>query len=138
MTNFVRSDIAEYRPRLHQHLRAATATPYRLWLAQPQTRQYKQNVGGFPVASPNRPTSPVVEWGTFQWVVSGLLGLIVLFVGYFFNGMRTDLGELKTATVDNRVEIVKAIGGVKEQLAVTNTKLDGLINEVRQSRPGPK
>jgi hypothetical protein len=83
-------------------------------------------------------TSDGVSWGTFQWVITGLLVVIVALIGALWATMGSDVSDLKVeqretrkeiADVkqginDTRVELVKAIGGVEQKIAVTNQILD--------------
>jgi hypothetical protein len=97
-----------------------------------------------------------VPWDTFRWVVSGLLGLIVVLVGAGFAWAIADIREVRTEIADTRkaiskdfsdtriemvkeisetrLELTKAIGAVQTQAASTNTKLDDLISVMRQRR----
>jgi hypothetical protein len=101
-----------------------------------------------------------VSFGLFQWVVSGLLTVLVAVVAFGVSSVTGDITELKTSSItltkainDTRVdmvgqmgslktELVQAIGGVKEQAAITNGKIDvtnqrlnDLINAQDQTVP---
>lgn len=65
-----------------------------------------------------------VSMDTFKWIVSGLLGVLVIGVGWFLNGIQTDLRD-----------VTKQVAGIRVEAAVTNTKLSDLIDEVRRHPP---
>ena len=58
---------------------------------------------------------------TFKWIVSGLLGTLLVGVGWFLAGIQTDLRDVRREMMGLRVES-----------AVTNTKLEELIAELRR------
>jgi hypothetical protein len=62
-----------------------------------------------------------VPMDTFKWVVSGLLGALVVAVGWFLSGIQSDLRDVR-----------KEVTGVRVEAAVTNTKLEELIAEFRR------
>ena len=58
---------------------------------------------------------------TFKWVVSGLLGSLVLSVGWFLNGIQADVRDFR-----------KEVTGIRIEAATTNAKLENLIEESRR------
>jgi hypothetical protein len=58
---------------------------------------------------------------TFKWIVSGLLGTLLVGVGWFLAGIQTDLRDVR-----------KEMTGLRVESAVTNTKLEELIAEIRR------
>ena len=89
-----------------------------------------------------------VTSGMFQWVIGGLVGLAIAVVGAGFTWLHSDLADMRTdtreirATViaisgrvqDTREEMLKTVAAIEEQAAITNTKLDTLIDETRKRR----
>ena len=65
-----------------------------------------------------------VPMDTFKWVVSGLLGALVVAVGWFLSGIQSDLRDVR-----------KEVTGMRVDAAVTNTKLEELIAEFRRRNP---
>lgn len=61
---------------------------------------------------------------TFKWIVSGLLGALVVAVGWFLSGIQSDLRDVR-----------KEVTGMRVDAAVTNTKLEELIAEFRRRNP---
>jgi hypothetical protein len=62
-----------------------------------------------------------VPMDIFKWIVSSLLGVLVICVGWFLNGVQSDLRD-----------VTKQVAGIRVEAAVTITKLDDLIDEVRR------
>lgn len=68
-----------------------------------------------------------ISWDSFKWVVSGLLGILVVLIGGLFAMFRSDLNDvrlkldgLRTEMHQNHVELVKsvsAMGGKLDQLS---------------------
>ena len=69
-------------------------------------------------------TTPTIPLDTFKWIVSGLLGALVVAVGWFLAGIQTDLRDVR-----------KEMTGLRVESAVTNTKLEELIAELRRRIP---
>jgi hypothetical protein len=65
-----------------------------------------------------------VPMDTFKWIVSGLLGALVVAVGWFLSGIQSDLRDVR-----------KEVTGMRVDAAVTNTKLEELIAEFRRRTP---
>lgn len=61
---------------------------------------------------------------TFKWIVSGLLGSLVVGVGWFLSGIQADLRDVR-----------KDVVGIRVEAAITNTKLEELIAEFRRRNP---
>ena len=101
----------------------------------------------------NMTKSPVIAsipFDTFQRIVSGLLGVIVLLItGAWFtlNGTVADIKidqkelvrkvdtnhkELVGTINEARLALTTSVGGVEKQIAVTNQKLDGVIDALRK------
>lgn len=68
-----------------------------------------------------RTTVPI---DTFKWIVSGLLGALVVAVGWFLSGIQADLRDVR-----------KEVTGIRVEAAVANTKLEELIAEFRRRNP---
>ena len=69
-------------------------------------------------------TASTIPMDTFKWIVSGLLGALVIGVGWFLAGIQTDLRDVR-----------REITGMRVESAVTNTKLEELIAEFRRRNP---
>lgn len=65
-----------------------------------------------------------VAMDTFKWIVSGLLGTLVVGVAWFLNGIQADLRDVR-----------KEVTGIRVEAAVANTKLEDLIAEFRRRNP---
>lgn len=68
--------------------------------------------------------TPAIPMDTFKWIVSGLLGTLLVGVGWFLTGIQTDLRDVR-----------KEMTGLRVESAVTNTKLEELIAEFRRRSP---
>jgi hypothetical protein len=78
-----------------------------------------------------------VTWTQLAVIVVVMIAVI----GGGFAWLHSDASDLRTAMIGltkevstTREDLVKAISGVREQAAVTNTKLDTLIDETRKRR----
>ena len=69
-------------------------------------------------------TSSTVPIDTFKWIVSGLLGTLLVGVGWFLGAIQTDLRDVR-----------KEVTGIRVEAAVANTKLEELIAEFRRRPP---
>jgi len=69
-------------------------------------------------------TSSTVPMDTFKWIVSGLLGTLLVGVGWFLGAIQTDLRDVR-----------KEVTGIRVEAAVANTKLEELIAEFRRRPP---
>jgi hypothetical protein len=85
------------------------------------------------VSSMPRSTA-TVPLGLFQWVVGGLLAALVALCGYYMSDLSGDVKTIRKDLSDARIEYTKAIGGVQTQIATTNTKLDGILQELQHQR----
>lgn len=65
-----------------------------------------------------------IPMDTFKWIVSGLLGALVVAVGWFLSGIQSDLRD-----------VGKEVTGIRVDAAITNTKLEELIAEFRRRNP---
>jgi hypothetical protein len=73
-----------------------------------------------------------ISWDSFKWVVSGLLGILVVLIGGLFAIFRSDLSDvrlrfdgIRTEMHQNHVELVKSV-------AAMGGKLDQLSQDVRR------
>lgn len=67
--------------------------------------------------------SRTVPMDTFKWIVSGLLGALVVGAGWFLAGIQTDLRDVR-----------KEVVGIRVEAAIANTKLEELIGEYRRNQ----
>lgn len=72
----------------------------------------------------SRVSAQTISMDTFKWIVSSLLGALVVGVGWFLAGIQTDLRDVR-----------KEMTGLRVESAVTNTKLEELIAEFRRRNP---
>lgn len=86
-------------------------------------RELADPAAGLPCVAPTA-RSRDIPMDTFKWIVSGLLGALVVGVGWFLAGIQTDLRDVRKEMMALRVES-----------AVTNTKLEELIGEFRRRSP---
>jgi hypothetical protein len=87
------------------------------------------------MAANDRKPVPGVSWENFRWIVGGGAALIFGLLLVLFNRIDNSITKLESATQKNGLEIIRAVGAVETQLAITNTKLDSVIGELRQGRP---
>jgi hypothetical protein len=64
---------------------------------------------------------PTVSMDTFRWIVSGLLGTLVVGVGWFLSDIRADLRDVR-----------KEVTAIRVEATATNTRLESLIEEGRR------
>jgi hypothetical protein len=62
-----------------------------------------------------------VPMDAFKWIVSGLLGTLLVCIGWFLNDMRDDLRDIR-----------KDVTAIRVDAAATNARLGSLIEEGRQ------
>jgi hypothetical protein len=62
-----------------------------------------------------------VPMDTFKWIVSGLLGTLVLAAGWLLGDIRSDLRDMR-----------KDVTAIRIEAAATNTRLQALTGEPRQ------
>jgi hypothetical protein len=60
-----------------------------------------------------------------------LAGLAALF-WFYMSSLTTDVRGLRQDLGEARIEYTKAIGEVKSQIAVANTKLENILQEMQQ------
>ena len=65
-----------------------------------------------------------VPFDTFKWIVSGLLGTLVVAVGWFLGGIQADLRDVR-----------KEVAAIRVEAAVANTKLEDLVADARRRAP---
>lgn len=83
----------------------------------------QEQAAGVQVAAEAAP-GKTVPMDTFKWIVSGLLGALVVAVGWFLSGIQSDLRDVR-----------KEVTGMRVDAAVTNTRLEELIAEFRRRNP---
>lgn len=66
-------------------------------------------------------TPGMVAMDTFKWIVSGLLGTLLVCVGWFLSDIRADVRDVRKEVTAMRVEA-----------AATNTRLENLVEEGRR------
>jgi hypothetical protein len=66
-------------------------------------------------------TGRTVPMDTFKWIVSGLLGALVVAVGWLLSDIRTDLRDMR-----------KEVTAIRVEAAATNTRLESLVDEGRR------
>jgi hypothetical protein len=84
-----------------------------------------------------------LSWSSFQIVATLLMTVGVAAIGGGFAWLHSDLADVRTdvreirgsvGTIGDRVrdtreDMVKAVGAIEKQAAITNTKLDDLIHK---------
>jgi hypothetical protein len=82
-----------------------------------------------------------ISWAVVVAVAGPLLTIILALVATIFWGLRGDIDELKKASRDTakeisetRVELTKAVGAVERQASIANSRLDAILQELRQPR----
>ncbi len=83
----------------------------------------------------------VISWSVFQWVVTGLLACVVALIVLVYSHLISDVGSVRQTTegiarelTQTREDLVGAIASLREQAAVTNTKLDSVIEELQRPK----
>ena len=69
-------------------------------------------------------TADSVPMDTFKWIVTGLLGTLVVCVGWFLSDIRADLRDMRQQVTAIRIEA-----------AASNMRLEGLIEHRRKTGP---
>lgn len=62
-----------------------------------------------------------VTMDTFKWIVTGLLGTLIVGLGWFLSEIRTDLRDVR-----------KEVTAIRVQAAATNARLESLVEEGRR------
>ncbi|SEP41545.1 hypothetical protein SAMN02990966_05931 [Rhodospirillales bacterium URHD0017] len=62
-----------------------------------------------------------VPMDTFKWIVSGLLGTLLVSVGWFLSDIRADLRDVR-----------KDVTAIRVEAAATNTRLESLVEDRRR------
>jgi hypothetical protein len=65
-----------------------------------------------------------VPMDTFKWVVSGLLGTLVVLVGWFLSDIRADLRDVH-----------KEVTAIRVEATATSVRLESLLDEGRRRPP---
>lgn len=79
--------------------------------------------GETPLAASRRPQASV-PMDTFRWIVSGLLGALVVGAGWFLSGIQADLRDVR-----------KELVGIRIEAAVANARFEELIADFRRRNP---
>jgi len=69
-------------------------------------------------------TQAVVSMDMFKWIVTGLLGTLVVGVGWFLSDIRVDVRDVR-----------KELTAIRVEAAATNTRLESLMEESRRRQP---
>ena len=69
-------------------------------------------------------TQAVVSMDIFKWIVTGLLGTLVVGVGWFLSDIRVDVRDVR-----------KELTAIRVEAAATNTRLESLMEEGRRRQP---
>jgi hypothetical protein len=77
-----------------------------------------------------------LRWNSFEWAVTGLLAICAALLGFCVALMWSYLPASTTTTNGSNVtkyqaETEAALSGLKEQQALTNSKLDAIQDELR-------
>jgi hypothetical protein len=100
---------------------AAASTPIRLNIDRTRTDESVMEKSG-------------PAWGLFQWIVGGLLFVIAVLVGVIYTDMRGSIKEATDGLSTLRVDIAKQLGDLKAEVAVTNSKLDQVVDRLDRLR----
>ena len=65
-----------------------------------------------------------VPMDTFKWIVTGLLGTLLVWVGWFLSDIRSDLRDMR-----------KEVTAIRVEAAASNTRLEGLLEYRRRAAP---
>ena len=65
-----------------------------------------------------------VPMDTFRWIVSGLLGTLLVCVGWFLGDIRADLRDVR-----------KEVTAIRVEAAATSMRLEGLLDQRRRAGP---
>ena len=77
-----------------------------------------------------------LRWNSFEWAVTGLLAICAALLGFYVAMMWSYLPAITTTATSstatkNETENEAGLSGLKEQQALTNSKLDAIQNELR-------
>jgi hypothetical protein len=77
-----------------------------------------------------------LRWSSFEWAVTGLLAICVALLGFCIALVWSYLPAITTTTTSstatkNQAETEASLSGLKEQQALTNSKLDSITDELR-------
>jgi hypothetical protein len=77
-----------------------------------------------------------LRWSSFEWAVSGLLAICAVLLGFCVALMWSYLPAITTTATSstatkNETENEAGLSGLKEQQALTNSKLDAIQDELR-------
>jgi hypothetical protein len=98
------------------------------------------SLGGFRGANSKetemRTAEARLRWSSFEWAVTGLLAICAALLGFYVAMMWSYLPAITTtatssASTKNHAETNAVLSGLKEQQALTNSKLDAIQNELR-------
>ncbi len=83
----------------------------------------------------------VVPVQVFMWAVGLLLAALVGLVGFIGSSINSNVFEIRSEQHDlnekidkNHVELIKTIGDVGKQVAVTNQRLGDIVDEIRKKK----
>ena len=65
-----------------------------------------------------------VPMDTFKWIVTGLLGTLLVCIGWFLSDIRGDLRDIR-----------KEVTAIRVEAAASNTRLEGLLEHRRARGP---
>lgn len=69
-------------------------------------------------------TAGMVPMDTFKWIVSGLLGTLLVCVGWLLSDIRADIRDVR-----------KEVTAIRIEAAATGTRLEGLLEHRRKAGP---
>ena len=69
-------------------------------------------------------TADTVPMDTFKWIVTGLLGTLLVCAGWFLSDIRADLRDMR-----------KEVTAIRVEAAASNMRLEGLLEHRRKAGP---
>jgi hypothetical protein len=69
-------------------------------------------------------TADAVPMDTFKWIVTGLLGTLLVCVGWLLSDIRADLRDMR-----------KEVTAIRVDAAASNMRLEGLLEHRRRAGP---
>jgi hypothetical protein len=66
-------------------------------------------------------THTTVPMDTFKWIVTGLLSVLLVSIGWFLSDIRADLRDVR-----------KEVTAIRVEAAAANTRLESLMEEARR------
>jgi hypothetical protein len=110
-----------------------------VWLAGPEPAMTTtRSTVDHTMADETAVQRPGPGWGTFQWIVGGLVAVIAVLVGIIYNDMRSSIRDTAEGLSTFKIEVARQFGEVarqfsdlKSDLAVVKAEVDTKLAVVK-------